>query len=437
MYSQHEIAKFFEDYNQQKFSSPPDLTSAISKLSSPIRKAVTMAMHANHITQHEAHIHCSFEAKSLQVLKEYRVDFDNIHQNGLDLREEMTFQGWENFFARLHGPVFEALVREFWRHAEHDDNYVVSHVLGRKIIITEESIGKLLGLNHMEGNKFHVQDNDMNDKMVSFLHSKIYTDFSPEKKKKEYKVKTLKPKYRAWHKIILGCINPRPPTNSADHINMNQKYILYCLDRKKKVSLPFIIFHYLKEILFKSRTTGGREVKKPPMYIPFGRLISDILVESKLVEDLINVGWTKDLTETTGDVLDARHIKNIKAIPNVTVDPVSENPEEVVKRRFHLDGYPTWSKYDNPEAMAWFIYSLELEGHDMSWFTYDDFPDCPPEWLERKKKTKRKRKAEAEEFLQQKKSKKTKKEKVIELQTNYAPSKGNSSDSSSDDDVFF
>ena len=75
--------------------------------------------------------------------------------------------------------------------------------------------------------------------------------------------------------------------------------------------------------------------------------------------------------------------------------------------------------------MAWFIYSLELEGHDISWFTYDDFPDCPPEWLERKKKTKRKRKAEAEELLQLKESKKPKTEKVIGLHTNSPPSIGN------------
>src|ERR1044072_1764489 len=87
--------------------------------------------------------------------------------------------------------------------------------------------------------------------------------------------------------------------------------------------------------------------------------------------------------------------------------------------------------------MAWCNYSLELEGLDITWFTYDDFPDCPPEWLEQKKKTKRKRKAEAkEEFLQQKKSKKAKKEKVVGLETNPTPSKGNSSDTSSDDDLY-
>jgi hypothetical protein len=280
-----------------------------------------MAIDENHITRHEAHIHCSFEAASLQVVKEYRVDFHNIQQNGLDLREELTFQGWENFFARLHGPVYEALVKEFWRQAEHDENYVVSHVLGRKIIITEESIAQLLGLRHLDGKRFHVKDSDLSDAMTNFLHSILYSDYSPEKEKKKYKVKTLKPKFRAWHKIILGCINPRPLSNSADYINMNQKYMLYCLDKKKKISLPFVIFHYLKEIISKSRTTGLREGKKPPMYIPFGRLISDILVESGLVEDLIQAQCTEDLKETTREVLDARNMKKIGAITYIIVDP--------------------------------------------------------------------------------------------------------------------
>src|ERR1044072_7985349 len=114
---------------------------------------------------------------------------------------------------------------------------------------------------------------------INFLHQQLYSDYSPEKPKKAYKVKTLHPKLRAWHRIILGCINPRPPTSSADYINTNQKYMLYCLIKKKKICLPFIIFQYLKESTIKSRTTSG-ENKKMIRYIPFGRLMSDILVES-------------------------------------------------------------------------------------------------------------------------------------------------------------
>src|ERR1044072_3740573 len=269
--------------------------------------------------------------------------------------------------------------------------------------------------------------------MTDFLHSVLYSDYSPEKEKKQYKVKTLLPRFRAWHKIILGCINPRPTSNSADYINMNQKYMLYCLEKKKKISLPFVIFHYLKEIISKSRTTGRREGKKPPMYIPFGRLISDILVESGLVADLIAAQCTEDLTETTGEVLDARNMKKIGAITDVKVDPEPEDLNEAIRRRIFVDGFPNFTKHDNVEVLALYLFSLEQEGLDTSQWTYDDFPDCPPDMLAQNKRKSRKRKLEEKEASKQKKkSKKAKKEKAIGLGTHSAPSKGTSSKPSSD-----
>src|ERR1044072_3672925 len=230
---QEEIVKFFQEYNQQEHSSTTATSSALANLSSPVRKAISMVLDENHITRRPVHIHCSFEAETLQVLKELRVDFANITQNGIDLRVEMVAQGWENYFARLHGPVYEALVKEFWRHAESDKHYVVYHVLGRRIVITEQSIAQLLGLGHLQGLRAHVKDNDLTDGMSNFLHKELYSDYAPEKPKKKYKIKTLPPNLRVWHKIILGCLNPRPPSNSADYINTNQKYMLYCLKKKK------------------------------------------------------------------------------------------------------------------------------------------------------------------------------------------------------------
>src|ERR1044072_4946405 len=283
---QEEIVKFFQEYNQQEQHSSSTTSSTIAKLSSPVRKAITMAIDEKHITKRAPHIHCGFKADTLQVLKEYRVDFDNIAKKSsdLDLREEMISQGWENYFARLHGPVYELLIKEFWRHAECDNHYVVSHVLGRKIVISEKSITKLLGLPHLQGLRVHGRESDLPARAVNFVHNEIYGDYAPEKPKKAYKVKTLQPKSRAWHKIFLGCLNPRPHSSSADFININQKYYLYCLKKGKNLSLPFIIFHYLKKSITATRTTASGEDAKKPRYVPFGRLLSDILIESGLVQ---------------------------------------------------------------------------------------------------------------------------------------------------------
>jgi hypothetical protein len=215
---------------------------------------------------------------------------------------------------------------------------------------------------------------------------------------------------------------------------MNQKYMLYCLEKKKKMCLPFVIFHYLKELITKSRTTGLREGKKPPMYIPFGRLISDILIESGLVGNLIQAQCTEDLKETTGEVLDARNMKKIGALTDIIVDPEPEDPNEAIRRRIFIDGFPSFTKHDDPEVLAFYIFSLEQEGIDVSQWTYDDFPDCPPDMLAQKKKKSRKRKSEAVgESKQKKKSKKSKKEKVVGLGTYSEPyGKGTSNKPSSD-----
>src|ERR1044072_1197409 len=406
MTPQQEITRFFKDFNKQEHPSNSDISSALAKLSSPVRKAISMAIDEEHITKHEAHVHCSFHANTLQVLKEYRVDFDNIAQNSadLDLRTEVISQGWENYFARLHGPVYELLVKEFWRFAVCDNHYVVSHVLGRKVIITEKSIAELLGLPHRQGLRVHGKESSLPAEAINLMYQEIYIDYSPEKPKKSYTVKTLQPKSRAWHKIFLGCLNPRPYSSSADYININQKYYLYCLKKGKKLCLPFIIFHYLKKLITDTRTTASGEEKKKPRYVPFGRLLSDILTENGLVQALRDAQCTTELKETTGEVLNSRNMKKISILEKVTVDPETEDPQDVIKKRMAVNGFPNWSKYDNPEAIAWYVYALELEGHDMSWFSYDDLPDFTSNMLVHKKMRKsRKRKSEEEEDTEQKK----------------------------------
>src|ERR1044072_4107162 len=187
-----------------------------------------------------------------------------------------------------------------------------------KIVITEKSIAELLGLPHLQGLRVHGKESDLPDEAINLVHKEIYADYAPEKPKKQYKVKTLQPKFRAWHKILLGCLNPRPHTSSADYININQKYYLYCLKKGKKLCLPFILFHYLKKSIISTRTTASGEDAKKPRYVPFGRLLSDILIESGLVHDLRNAQCTDELKETIGEVLDAKNMKKMGILEEIT-----------------------------------------------------------------------------------------------------------------------
>src|ERR1044072_6453463 len=104
-----------------------------------------MVMDEFHITRREGQVTCNLPPNKLLCLAEHRVDFDNLLQNGFDLLEAVRDPGWRKVFPNLNGPVYGALVKEFWKQAECDHYHVVSHVLGKRIIITERIIGQLLG----------------------------------------------------------------------------------------------------------------------------------------------------------------------------------------------------------------------------------------------------------------------------------------------------
>src|ERR1044072_9096923 len=73
-----------------------------------------------HITRRAGQVTCNLPPSKLQCLAEHRVGFDTLLLNGFDLREEVRSQGWEKFFTRMNGPVYEVLVKEFWKQAECD-----------------------------------------------------------------------------------------------------------------------------------------------------------------------------------------------------------------------------------------------------------------------------------------------------------------------------
>jgi hypothetical protein len=287
-------------------------------------------------------------------------------------------------------------------------------------VITEKTIAQLLTLPHLGGKRIQGKDNKSSF-VRNTINKEIFSNYSPDKK--EYKAKDLIPQLRTWHKIILGCINPRPSTSSSDYINANQKYMLYYLMKHERICLPSILFYYLR--VLKTWTTAD-ESKKVPNYIPFGRLLSDIFVENGLVAFLEEARFTQDLEASVGDVLNAKNLKNMGVLKTIIVDPTPESQEQVLKKRQVVDNFPLFSKLDDPEVVAHYIMMMEEEGIDMSGFNYDDLPDAP-ELVELRKRSK-KRKSEKPK---KKESKKQKKDKDIGLSSYSEPSKGTSTKTSS------
>src|ERR1044072_6361151 len=177
----------------------------------------------------------------------------------------------------------------------------------------------------------------------------------------------------------MRCIHPRPLNNSPDYINLYQRCLVYGIIKRQKICLPYVLFQYLKDCIHKSRTIAD-ETKPPKIfYIPFGRLISDILTENGLVDDLRNTMFLDYLSESVGEEFNAYNLRKIQLIEKVVHPPREENPEDIIKKRFIIDGYPLFTKQDGPEVVALYVFELQQAGVETSTFRFEDLPDAPPD----------------------------------------------------------
>lgn len=83
----------------------------------------------------------------------------------------------------------------------------------------------------------------------------------------------------------------RKSTNSSDYINGGQLYVLYYIATEKKVNLPTLLSQNLRDSVKETRDSS----RKMKNYIPLGRLISDILMERKLIDALTDDQFSKGM----------------------------------------------------------------------------------------------------------------------------------------------
>ncbi|KAI5444451.1 hypothetical protein KIW84_012905 [Lathyrus oleraceus] len=113
------------------------------------------------------------------------------------------------------------------------------------------------------------------------------------------------------------CVHHKKPTNSAYYINGDHKYVLYYIITEKKVNLPALIFQYLRNMV--KETKDGSKEKR--YWIPISRLISDIQMESKMIDSLSEAQITKEMEPQVEGMLNSRSLKNMGLISELTSDP--------------------------------------------------------------------------------------------------------------------
>lgn len=96
--------------------------------------------------------------------------------------------------------------------------------------------------------------------------------------------------------------------------------------KELKLNQPILLFKYLRDSV---RDT--RNHMKPINYIPMGRLVSDALIESGMVNHMISINMMEDVTVDIGKPLNAKNLKSMGVIDRVLVKPTLNTSWEALK----------------------------------------------------------------------------------------------------------
>lgn len=117
--------------------------------------------------------------------------------------------------------------------------------------------------------------------------------------------------------------------------------MMYYLKTHQKICLPNFLFYYLRDSMRKTRTTGIPN-KNILNYIPFGRLLTGIFLESGLVKFLVEeTHYRKDLAPTIREFFNASNLRYMGLIKKGSVNPLTVPLTPIIDRRiptvnFHL-----------------------------------------------------------------------------------------------------
>src|SRR3954465_4453850 len=273
---------------------------------------------------------CLIPTKELEVLCESAVDINNLKANGFQCDARIFEQGWSKYLNRLVGPIYPELVKDFWVHATVTPSAVISFVLGHEVVITEKLIRKLYNLDDEEGWS-ELQPHTVDWVLVQ---KQISTVFGID----SHNTGTLRPFYKAWAEIILGSLHHRKRMLSSSYISPSHIFRLPRIRKQIEINISHILFENLKTSIFDSREDERAKYPHiPRTTIPFGRMISDILIESKVVDFLRNPNTSHSLEVTHGPIFNGVDLFGLEVIKKVPV--MCTSFPDIVSRRIAVEGF--------------------------------------------------------------------------------------------------
>src|SRR3954470_16894876 len=289
---------------------------------------------------------CLIPTKELEVLCESAVDINNLKANGFQCDARIFEQGWSKYLDRLVGPIYPELVKDFWVHATVTPTAIISFVLGHEVVITEKLIRTLYNLDDKEGSTGALPGR-VDWKTVEREISNVSGIAS-------HQSGLLKLFYKVWAEIIIGFLYHRKRSFTSTYINPDQKYALFCIGRGIEVNISNILFQNLKTNIEESR---DEECKKFPEFkknaIPFARMISDILLESDLLDSLRTIGTSKFFGVIQGHVMNAFDLQRMRLIEKVT--SVLVIFPDILTRRVPVEGFTSLFKEEPNKAVKCYL----------------------------------------------------------------------------------
>ncbi|KAK2397478.1 hypothetical protein QL285_059047 [Trifolium repens] len=303
--------------------------------------------------------------ETMEFLTEKFVNFQSLRLNGIDVQSLFYDQQWGNYFDMLNGFVYYDIVKNFWHKAYVFDEFSVneevnklvakdknlkgksrvqlglraykgkeirSNLLGIDVLITQEHVAKILGLDN--------KGQDVNAyKSKSMSTESIKADLFPAgtTEKQFGNAKYLKPEFNFAFRVFLASIIPR-------------------IGGKDTIFLPH---RHLASLLFVHLCSSINENQhKAVATLHHPRLILEIIRQTKLIE-ILREKETLRVFQTAK--FDATILVNMKKkIKEELIH--AENPlKTIYETYFWCDGFPTISEHDNEEVIKNFMAMVRKE----------------------------------------------------------------------------
>ncbi|KAK2368768.1 hypothetical protein QL285_081940 [Trifolium repens] len=331
--------------------------------------------------------------EGMEFITEKFVDFESLKVNDIDIKDLFYDQQWGNYFDMLNGFVYYDIVKNFWNKAYVFDKFAAdeevkklvaedislkgktraqlglrpfkgkeirSNLLGINVLITQEHIAKMLGLDN-EGQK--VGSYKANSKYADSIKADIFP--SRTRESNFGKAKCMKKEYRFAFKVVLASMVTRE--GGRDSISWPHRHLIWFMQQRVKINLADILFEHLCLCINENHHKATATIHHP-------RLISKLIRQTKLIEILRTKEKLRVFYTTK---FDATILVNMQLIKKEDIKKPKHPLQKIWEKYFWCDGFPTISEHDNDEVIGNF---LEMVREDSGEYVDRSMVVGVPDW---------------------------------------------------------